>query len=156
MTSKITEAQQIVYDVLLEIGGWATSEQMQSHGGNIAAAIALIKHGMVEQRTYRSYWATDRNEWRAIRLSESLTRKDMINDKSVDGNICTAMMLLEMAGDGSHPEYGTIHDYTAAAHSFLQVARGGEHSCPNAEKMVTSILDDANYEDICMQPENQH
>ena len=67
MKPKITDAQRIAFDVLLEIGGWATSQQMQSHGGNIAAAMALIKHGMVEQRTYASHWGTDCNEWRAIK-----------------------------------------------------------------------------------------
>lgn len=80
----------------------------------------------------------------------------MIEDNVSDGNICTAMMLLEMGMDGLNPEHGSMTDYAEAAHSYLQVARGGSHSCLSAEKMVTSILDDANYEDICMQPENQH
>lgn len=69
----------------------------------------------------------------------------MIEDKVSDGNICTAMMLLEMGMDGLNPEHGSMTDYAEAAHSYLQVARGGSHSCPNAEKMVHSIMNDDHF-----------
>ena len=69
----------------------------------------------------------------------------MIEDKVSDGNICTAMMLLEMGMDGLNPEHGSMTDYAEAAHSYLQVARGGSHSCLNAEKMVHSIMNDDHF-----------
>ena len=67
-----------------------------------------------------------------------------MSEDIVDDEILTAMMLLEMGLDGLHPEYGTLDDYVCAAHSFLQVARGGNHPCEKAASMAALIINDSN------------
>ncbi len=65
--SKITPAQLKALDILREVGGWSCSKQLDCHGGNVAAAMALVKHGLVEERRSTSRWGTLFCEWRAAK-----------------------------------------------------------------------------------------
>ena len=59
-----TEAQYKCLDVLKDIGGWSTAEQLSRHGANHAAAMALVKTGLVEQRTFVTATGYKKPEWR--------------------------------------------------------------------------------------------
>lgn len=71
---KITDHQIKTFNVLVEIGGWAQSKQIKSHGGHLSAAKALIKYGLVEERTFKNQWGIEKSglwgyeikEWRAV------------------------------------------------------------------------------------------
>jgi hypothetical protein len=64
----------------------------------------------------------------------------------MEHGIITAMMLLEMAAareDGPLYEQWTVDEYILAAHSVLQVARGGPHSYDGTGEMLAKIEADA-------------
>lgn len=68
-------------------------------------------------------------------------------NKTEDMAIITAMMLLEIGAEGEfNPEYqkyGGVHKLANAAHSFLQISRGGMHSCDYAEELLAQIQTDS-------------
>lgn len=64
----------------------------------------------------------------------------------MEHGIITAMMLLEMAAareDGPLYEQWTVDEYLLAAHSVLQVARGGPHSYDGTGEMLAKIAADS-------------
>jgi hypothetical protein len=62
-----------------------------------------------------------------------------MSTKSDDPNLLTALLLLQMGLDGGNPEFGTLEDYAAAAHSFVHVHCTGNHSWDKAPAMLARI-----------------
>ena len=77
--SDLNDCQLEAIRVLCDIGGWATSGQLQYHGVNSASAMALENRGFVDRRYVGSYGAS---EWRMKldRLGEVI---DFIEEGSV-------------------------------------------------------------------------
>ena len=64
-TLKVTKAQINAINVLNELGGWTTHNQMHKHGALSNAANALVKYGYVEVRKLICNRGYEFSEWRS-------------------------------------------------------------------------------------------
>lgn len=81
--SDLNEHQLNTLEVLCDIGGWATSKQLQYHGVNHSSADALVSRGFVERRAIaNSPYQTP--EWR-IKLEKLPDMLELVPADSIYG-----------------------------------------------------------------------
>ena len=90
--SDLNERQLEALEVLIDIGGWATSGQLKYHGVNHSSANALVERGFAEKRIVQeSFYGI--SEWRIL-IDRLPDLTSIISENSVFGMLIKSNLVI--------------------------------------------------------------
>lgn len=88
----LNEKQIKALEVLIDIGGWATSGQLKYHGVNHSSAVALVARGFAESRIVEeSFYGI--TEWRVL-IERLPDLTNLISENSVFGMLIKSNLVI--------------------------------------------------------------